>query len=162
MNGTTIHSPGPCVLPAPASVAFRVAFVPSCLRASVPLSLFRSLACLFAVACCSCGDNEPKITVRTIPGTIMKIDTAKRRLTLRYMHEKSGVHREVEGDVLPDTEIFINGKLSTLADIKIGERAVIQGRIEKTADSTKISALKIDITRDESVTFDTNQTTGGR
>ena len=70
--------------------------------------------------------------------------------------------REVEGDVLPDTEIFINGKLSTLNDIKIGERAVIQGRIEKTANSTRITALKIDITRDESVTFDTNQMPGGR
>lgn len=125
-------------------------------------SLVRALACLLAVGCCSCGDNDPKIKVRTIPGTIMKVDTANRRLTLRYVHEKSGGHREVEGDVLPETEIFINGKLSTLADIKIGERAVIRGRIEKKADSTKISALKIDITRDESVTFDSDYTPGGQ
>lgn len=135
--------------------------IPSTIRSSRLSVLSRSLACLVAVACCSCGDNEPKIKIRTIPGTIMKVDTAKQRLTLRYMHEKSGVHREVEGDVLPETEIFINGKLSTLADIKIGERAVIQGRIEKKADFTKITALKIDITRDESVTFDTNQSSGG-
>mgnify|MGYP000066584352 CR=1 FL=1 len=163
MNDKMIQSPGSCSHrdPAPvASVTF-LHLVPSCLRASVPNSLFRSVLCLLVIACCSCGENEPDITVRTIPGTIMKIDAAQRRLTLRYVHEKSGVHREVEGDVLPGTEIFINGKLSTLADIKIGERAVIQGSIERKGDRTKISALKIDITRDESVTFDDGKSSGG-
>lgn len=165
MNYKTIHPPSSCVLRAPA----RVVCVPPSgsllglpqLRASLPSSLFRTLTCLLVVACCSCGDDEPKVRVRTIPGTIMKIDTANRRLTLRYLHEKSGVHREVEGDVLPDTEIFINGKLSPLSDLKIGERAVIQGRIEKTATSTKIYALKIDVTRDESVSFNDDPSSSG-
>ena len=142
------------------SQAREVANVPACLRASVP-ALFRSVMCLLVAACCSCTDNEPRITVRTIAGTIMKVDAGERRLTLRFVHEKSGEHREVEGEVLIDAEIFINGKLSTLADIKVGERAVVQGRIEKTVDSTKISALKIDITRDESVSFDGQSTAGG-
>ena len=108
-----------------------------------------------------CNNNQPSVEYRELAGTIQKIDLNTGRVTLLFLHEKSGQYREIEGYVLPDTEIMINGRISKLADMKVGEHVSVHGRIETTGKTRRISAVKISVNRDETVSFGGEKSGGG-
>lgn len=108
------------------------------------------LGCLFFVV--GCRDDEPAVRYHQVQGAIQKIrvdtkDAKRGRVTLRFRHLESGEWREVEGDVLADTEIMINGQVGTLQDLQVGNEAIVEGRVETVNKSRRVEALKITVTR---------------
>jgi hypothetical protein len=100
-----------------------------------------------------CSDKESAVVVRQLQGTVEKMDLSSGRVTLRYLHEKTNEERLVQGSVTDETEIFVNGKLATLGDMRLGEHILVHGRVEKIGKERRITALRIDISRQETVSF---------
>lgn len=100
-----------------------------------------------------CSDKESAVVIRQLQGTIEKMDVSSGRVTLRYLHEETGEERLVQGLVTDETEIFVNGRLAKLQDMRIGEHILVHGRVEKIGKDRRITALKIEISRQETVSF---------
>ncbi len=121
-------------------------------RYTVRLRVFQILAGLLLIALASCRLQEPETKYKAMSGTIDRINLRTGEVTFRFLHEKSGQYREHRAWLLPETEILINGRLSKLSDIKVGERVSPIWRIEQSGKRRRITALKIRIARDESHT----------
>ncbi len=80
-------------------------------------------------------------------GSMAAINVQSGVVTFRFMHEKSGKHREHRGLVPVETEILINGKMSELSDLAVGEQVSVVWRIEKNGARRLNTALKIHVTR---------------
>ena len=100
-----------------------------------------------------CRKSEPSISVHELAGTILSVDVEDRKLTLQFRAEDSGEMRTIEGTVPADAEIVINDRPAKLADIRIGEFVNVVGSLERRGNERTVTALKISVTRDETVTF---------
>ena len=79
-----------------------------------------------------------------------KIDTADGetgKITVVYYSEKQGQDMPGTGLVTKETEIMINGVVSKLSDIRLGDRVRGEVRIDKQGDNRIQTALKIVIDR---------------
>ncbi len=128
------------------------------LKADMKTARSTSVAILIvtAIACIpGCKPSEPEIEHRQITGTIKsKREQSPGHWLVRMdFVNKAGTTMPVEGEVTPDTEILINGRVATMEDVRDGEHADVLGRIETTDQGRTITALKIKIARDESVSF---------
>ncbi len=105
-----------------------------------------------------CRDDAPEIEYHNVRGTIQEIDLQRRQIKLRFLHEETGSYMERTGEVPSDAEIFINGRITDIAELRVGEHILVKGRVEKDrkGGKNKFSAMRIDVTRDETVTFKTN------
>lgn len=115
--------------------------------------LARFAVVLFVTGVGGCSNNNPSVDYRQLEGTVEKIDLVSGRVTLRYRHPKTNEERKVEGAVTKETEILVNGKLAELKDIRVGEHISVHGRVERIGKVRRITALKIVVNRDETVTF---------
>ncbi|MEE9293412.1 MAG: hypothetical protein V3W34_00400 [Phycisphaerae bacterium] len=97
----------------------------------------------------ACRHEPGDANYRALPGTFEEINLTNNVVKFRYLHSRSGEYRERHGFVPRDAEILINGRLSRLADVKLGEELFAIWRIESFGDREKISAIKINIVRDD-------------
>lgn len=73
--------------------------------------------------------RELRPKVHTVEGTIVQLDPESRRATIEIRHPRTGQLIDVRGEVPADCEIHIDGQPASLADLKLGERARVQGTI---------------------------------
>ncbi len=109
-------------------------------------------ACLLVIGLLDltgCRKEEDEREERTIKGTALNIDEATGKVSMRYYNKKKQITMTLEGNVTPDTEILINGRVAQLNEIKSGEQVFVTGFTEKTAGQRKLVAMKIEVQRDE-------------
>lgn len=97
----------------------------------------------------SCRGQDVQVDYLVVSGTFERIDLNAGVGRFRFLHQKSGEYRTEDGRLGPETEVMINGRLSELSDIQLGETAVVVWRVRKSGGSRRIDALKIRIVRDE-------------
>lgn len=102
-----------------------------------------------------CKPSEPEVERREITGTIKskrEVSPGNWVVRMEFVN-KTGNTIPVEGDVNPDTEVLINGRAAKMDDVREGEHAEVLGEIVTTDQGRTITALKLRIARDESVSF---------
>ena len=104
------------------------------------------VATSFLVGGCQREPGDAKYTA--VPGTIVEINLTNRIIKFRYKRTKTDEHRERNVWVPRDTEILINGRLSELSDLKLGERVFGIWRLEKTGGRDSVAAVSIRIVRE--------------
>lgn len=112
------------------------------------------LGCLLLAAVTAfpgCGKDEPEAEIKSQTGVIERIDREESRLTLRFYNPKHDREDTVTGTINADTEIFINGVVSSLKDLREGERVTVQGRIQRQKGELEVLALKIQAERGETI-----------
>ena len=82
--------------------------------------------------------------VRTITGTITRIDLETRTASIEFVHRKTGRTLRIDGTVPPDCDIRIDGRPARLSDLKVGQHTTVQGTIHRDAT---ISANWVRVTR---------------
>lgn len=82
--------------------------------------------------------------VRTITGTVARIDLQTRIASIELVHPKTGRRLQIDGAVPPDCDIRIDGKSARLSDLRVGEQATVEGVIHWNGS---ISANWVRVTR---------------
>jgi hypothetical protein len=82
-----------------------------------------------AILCVASARKLLRTETRTMTGTIVRLDAAKRVATLELVHPKTGRTIQVEGYAPADCEIRIDGKPAAITDLKVGDRAEVEGVI---------------------------------
>ena len=94
-----------------------------------------------------CREEETAPKHRTVEGIIERIDADNAQVTLRFYSDKRQVERMVTGTVTPETEIMINGVLSSLDELRIGERVTVAGRVQGHGGDQEVIAVKVVVER---------------
>ena len=82
--------------------------------------------------------------VRTITGTVTRIDLQTWTASIELVHPKTGRRLQIDGVVPPDCDIRIDGKPARLSDLIVGEQATVEGVIHWNGS---ISANWVRVTR---------------
>ena len=85
-----------------------------------------------------------QVQVRTVEGTIVQIDASAREATLDIIHPKTGQPLKIMGLVPDDCDIKIDGVEANLDDLRVGERAQVNGTISR---SLRIAANWVRVSR---------------
>lgn len=94
---------------------------------------------------CRPADEAPR--VRVLEVTVEKIDYDTREVTVSFV-DKRGETRELSAVVDPDTEILINGKVASLRDVQVKDRARVAGyRTENASGLPDFEVLRVEIER---------------
>jgi hypothetical protein len=96
-----------------------------------------------------CRHQKTEKEHRTMTGTVTNIDEATGKVAMTFYSKKNQKDVPIEGAVTPQTEILINGRVSKLGDVKIGEQVVVTGYLEKTGPKQRIVATKVQIERSD-------------
>lgn len=72
--------------------------------------------------------------VREVEATITFVDPVARRASIETTHPKSGAAVEVNGEVPSECMITVNGEPADLADLQVGDVAIVRGRILRQAE----------------------------
>ena len=102
------------------------------------------------VAVPGCRKGDDGVKVQTLEGTIEEIRVdpdGNGEITVLYFSEKHGQDIVGIGLVTNETEILINGVVSSLSDIRQGERVRGEVRVEKKNGEKVQTALKIYVDR---------------
>jgi len=102
------------------------------------------------VAAClavGCGQDSELPEYDQISGNVASIDKSSGEVSMSYHSEKHDKQMELRGMLSPEAEIFINGVLATLDDVRIGDPVKVLGRVEKKDGDRNWVALKVEITR---------------
>jgi hypothetical protein len=81
---------------------------------------------------------------RTITATILAIDPQARTASIEFVHPKTGKTLELEGRVPEECDIQIDGRPAKLSDLRVGERAEVNGTIHA---NITLSANWVRVTR---------------
>jgi len=103
--------------------------------------LMIGLAMMWAMSGCKSKNKEAKH--RTLQGTIAVISTANNTVAMNWYSEKLGKTIPVSGKIVPETEIYIDGKLADLSQLKENDEVIVEG-YKKGSD---VVALKVMVTR---------------
>lgn len=71
---------------------------------------------------------------REVEGRIVTLDAAARTATLEFKHPKTGESITLAGDVTPTCDIRIDGQAAQLADLKVGEKVKVKGRMYRLSN----------------------------
>ena len=110
-----------------------------------------AVCCLPWLVLVGCNDESPPVKSTSIEGTVEAIDLEYSQVTLRYFLEKHKKERTDTGEVTNETEIWINGELSSLKDLRVGERVNAVVRYTGSGDDLRITAMKIRVQRSEPI-----------
>jgi hypothetical protein len=99
---------------------------------------------LLAPGCSDRSSKERKI--RRIEGVATRIDARNNEVSMRYRTEK-GAEIILEGSVREDTEISINGVNRKLEDVRVGEHVVVHGYRDRSGDTLKLVATRVEVNR---------------
>jgi hypothetical protein len=96
-----------------------------------------------------CKEREPEPRVITLEGVVEQVDLKARVVTVRFYSEKHETTFRKPVHVSDQTEVFINGALAKLEDVKVGERAAGTVRIDRHGDDAEdeFTALRVEIKR---------------
>jgi hypothetical protein len=94
-----------------------------------------------------CKEQEPEFKTVTLLGTVQRIDLVNARVQISYYSEKNDKNVTAEVVATPETEIFINGELAQLADVKVGERAEGEAVVTRQGDRQVITVTRVRIER---------------
>jgi len=95
-----------------------------------------------AVGVNGCKSKEDKKQNRTLQGTIESVDLPTKTVTMNWFNEKWGKPIIVAGRVTNETEIYVDGKIGDLGQVKVGDKVIVEG-YKKGAD---IVAVKVNVT----------------
>jgi len=90
-----------------------------------------------------CKSKESKKKPRTLHGTVDSIDMVTKTVIIEWFNDKTGKTMFLPGRVTPETEIFIDGKLADLSQVRTKDDVVVEG-YQKGTDNV---AVKVTITR---------------
>jgi type II secretory pathway pseudopilin PulG len=88
---------------------------------------------IFAV---SYGSKRSAEKVRQERGTITQIDLAQRMATIEIIHPRSGQLVPITGFVPEPCEIRLDDRPAGLGDLRVGDRVVVEGRIDRDKNIT--------------------------
>lgn len=96
-----------------------------------------------------CKEREPETRVITLEGVVEQIDLKAKVVTVRFYSEKHERTLRKPVHLSDQTEVFINGAIAKLEDVKVGERAAGTVRIDRRADGDEddFTALRVEIKR---------------
>ena len=115
-------------------------------------SLTILLGIAIGLTCSGCKEDDPGFKTVTVSGTVEKIDLANSRVEITFYSDKHRKTVITEVVVTPETEIFINGELAQLADVKLGERAEGEAVVTREGDEQINTVTRVQIERPTSVT----------
>lgn len=92
-----------------------------------------------------CGKSESEREYNVITGTALGIDEATGKVAMNFFNKKKQIEMKVEGTVVPQTEILINGRVAELNEIKIGDQVVVTGYKEGEGSRRRLVATKIEV-----------------
>jgi len=101
-----------------------------------------------------CKEKDSGVTTRTLEGKIESIERTSDttgKITVSYFNENQGQDVMGDGLVAKETEIMINGVVSTLKDLREGDRVRGEVRLEKKGKTRVQTALKITVDRPKPV-----------
>ncbi len=90
-----------------------------------------------------CKSKKPKKRERTLHGIIDTIDLNSKTVSMEWYNPKRGQTMFIAGRITKDTEIYIDGKIADITQIKPGDSVIVEG-YKKGSD---IVATKVDIVR---------------
>lgn len=90
-----------------------------------------------------CKSSKPKRREMTLSGVAESIDVDRGIVTMNFFSKKRGKMVPLDGRIVPETEIYIDGRLSELNQIKQGDEIIAQGYKEGPA----IVVLRIEVIR---------------
>lgn len=123
-----------------------------------------ALLLLSPLASTGCSEKDSARKHRQLEGTITNIDLDNAKVTLRFYSEKHKAETTVTGRVTPKTEVFINGQLSSLKDLREGERVSVVGWVQGRSADREVVAVKVTVERAETIRKDaaSDPTNAGR
>lgn len=74
-----------------------------------------------------CKSKEEKPRNRTLKGKVDRIDVNTKMMSMQWFSEKSDRPIFLAAPCLPETEIYIDGKLSDISQIRPGDPVVVEG-----------------------------------
>jgi hypothetical protein len=98
-------------------------------------------AAVLGVGLYGCKAKKPKQVNRTLKGTVESIDLTNKTVTMSWFNEKIGRSMPISARITNDTEIYIDGKLSDLSQVKENDPVVAEG-FQKGGD-TVVQRVKI-------------------
>ena len=125
---------------------------------SIPTTVLAALTAVIVVVqgCSKASDTRD---YRTIEGVIERIDLAKAEVTLRYYSQKRDREVNITGKATAETEVFINGVLSSLEDLREGERVTVVGWAKGHGADREVVAERIRAERAETIRREPQPTT---
>ncbi len=109
----------------------------------------------FSLVLDGCKSKEDKKHNRTLHGTIEEIDVPGNAVTMNWFNEKLGKSMIIAGKITKETEIYIDGKLGNLSQVKSGDKVIVEGYKK----GTDIVGVKVSITHAGPATKITRPTT---
>ena len=110
-----------------------------------------ALLLLSPLASTGCSEKDSARKHRQLEGTITNIDLDNAIVTLRFYSEKHKAETTVTGKVTPQTEVFINGQLSSLKDLREGERVSVVGWVQGRSADREVVAVEVTVQRAETI-----------
>ena len=98
---------------------------------------------------CRKDGDPPK--PRRLSGIIDEIDVENAQVTVRYFNEKQNAEATLTGSVTENTEVSINGVLSSLEQLRVGERVDVLGTVQVRDGRREVIASRIQVKRAETI-----------
>ncbi len=109
------------------------------------LALRRLLVAI--LICAGCREERPAPKIISLVGRVESIKLNTGQVEFRFYHEERDAEVVEEGLVTKETEIRIDGRVVTLADVRRGDRANVVIRVEKDRGEIEYVATKVEISR---------------
>ncbi len=109
-------------------------------------------AVVLALGAHGCRQAEEEVDILTLQGKIEKVDAkpdGTGTVTISYYNEKHGEEMVGTGAITRETEIMVNGVMAGMGDLRIGDQARGEVRINKRGKERRQIALKIYVERAE-------------
>jgi hypothetical protein len=111
------------------------------LSKKILIVVMMGLAMMWAMNGCKSKDKEAKH--RTLQGTVAMVSAANNTVAMNWYSEKLGKSIPVSGKIIPETEIYIDGKLADINQLKENDEVIVEGYKK----GTDVIALKVMVTR---------------
>ncbi len=94
---------------------------------------------------CGRDSDKPKYIQRG--GRVSSINKETGEVKMWYYHPKQKQEIEIAGKLDPNIEVFINGAAADVDDVKLDDKIVVTGRIERTDTDMQLIAVRVDVER---------------